>query len=153
VVDGGKEKWVAADLDKIPLFIKEGAIVPKYPVQQYVGEKKIEQLILDVYYKKGVENSTVYEDGQDGYDYTKGRYSLRKFKLQGKSKKLSIQQYKDGTFITSYETFKIKFHGLPFEITGIEIDNEKVNLEDVKQNGNHSIEVGKNFTTLYITGK
>ena len=137
----------------MPLFIKEGAIIPKYPVQQYVGEKVIEELILEVYYKEGIENSMVYEDGQDGYDYTKGRYSHRTFKLLGKGNQLSVQQHKDGTFITSYETIAVKFHGLPFEITGIEIDNEEVSLTDVKRNGNHSIVVSKNFTNLRITGK
>jgi alpha-glucosidase len=135
------------------MFIKEGAIIPKYPIQQYVGEKKIEQLVLDTYYKVGIENSTVYEDGQDGYDYTKGRYSLRKFKLQGKANQLSIQQHKDGTFMTEYETFEFKLHGLPFEITGIEVDNEQVDLNDIMKNGNHSIEVNKDFTNLKISGK
>jgi len=88
-----------------------------------------------------------------GYDYTKGRFSLRKFKLQGKPKQLTIQQYKDGTFITPYETFELKFHGLPFKITGIEIDNEKVSLSEIKLNENNSIEVDKNFSVLRITGK
>ena len=46
LVEGGSERWVASDIDKIPIFIKEGAIIPKYPVQQYVGEKEIEQLTL-----------------------------------------------------------------------------------------------------------
>ncbi|MEH6681556.1 MAG: glycoside hydrolase family 31 protein [Sediminicola sp.] len=151
MVDGGKEKWVVADLDKIPLFIKEGAIIPKYPVQQYVGELEIKELILDVYFKMGVENSTVYEDGQDGYDYKKGRYSLRNFKLRGKEDQLIIQQFKDGSFITSYETIKLKLHGLPFQIRKIQVDHETVTLEDAKLNGNNIIEVNKDFTELNLT--
>jgi alpha-glucosidase len=144
---------VVADIDKIPLFIKAGAMIPKYPVQQYVGEKEIKELILDVYYKEGEENSTVYEDGEDGYAYENGKYSLRNFKLLGKENELIIQQFKDGSFITSYDTFKIQLHGLPFKIDGVEVDNEKVNLKDIKLNGDNSIEVGKDFTQLYITGK
>ncbi|NHF61244.1 DUF4968 domain-containing protein [Flavobacteriaceae bacterium TP-CH-4] len=153
VIVGGKEKWVAADLDKMPLFIKEGAIIPKYPVQQYVGEVQIEELVLDLYYKEGVELSSVYEDSQEGFDYTQGKYSLRKFKLIGKPKELIIQQHKDGAFITPYESFKFNFHGLPFKISGIEIDNEKVALKDLKINGNNSLIVDKNFTELHIVGK
>jgi alpha-glucosidase len=34
---GGKEIWVDTKFDEIPVFIK-GAIIPKYPVQQYVVE-------------------------------------------------------------------------------------------------------------------
>ena len=152
-VVGGMEKWVEADIDKIPIFIKEGAIIPKYPVQQYVGELIIKELLLDVYYKKGVENSEVYEDAQDGYDYTKGEYSLRNFKLKGKEKELIIQQFKDGNFITSYDTFKLNLMGLPFKIKAIQIDSETIPLKDVKMNGNNTIHVKKDFTVLHILGK
>lgn len=151
-VVGGMEKWVVAGLDKIPIFIKEGAMIPKYPVQQYVGELEIKELVLDVYYKNGVETSTVYEDGQDGYDYKKGRYSLRNFNLKGKPNELLIQQFKDGSFITSYETFKMNLHGLPFKIKKIQVDNEFVDLKDVKLNGNNNIHVSKDFTLLHIIG-
>ncbi len=153
VLDGGMEKWVAADIDKIPIFIKEGAIIPKYPVQQYVGEKVIEELILDVYFKLGVENSSVYEDAHDGYDYTKGNYSLRNFKLNGKKNELIIQQFKNGAFITSYSSFKINLIDLPFAIKEVEIDNEIVPLKDLIKNGNNAIQVTKEFTVLHIIGK
>ncbi|QLG46447.1 glycoside hydrolase family 31 protein [Costertonia aggregata] len=152
-IEGGKEKWVPAALDKIPVYIKEGAIIPKYPVQQYVGEIQIEELILDIYYKEGVENSEVYEDAENGYDYKKGRYSLRNFKLTGKSKSLSIQQFKDGDFVTSYETFKLNLHGLPFNIERIQVDNEDVVLKDMRPNGDNTMYIDKNFTTLHIIGK
>jgi alpha-glucosidase len=153
VVEGGDEKWVSAGIDKIPLFIKAGAMIPKYPVQQYVGEKDIDQLKVDVYFAEGIETSTVYEDQQDGYDYKKGRYSLRNFRLKGKVDGMSIQQFKDGTYITEYDTIKFHFHGVPFKIKTIQIDNEKVDFKTVKLNGNNSIEVSKDFTSLYISAK
>jgi alpha-glucosidase len=153
VVEGGKEQWVEADIDIIPLFVKEGAIIPKFPVQQYVGELEIKELDLEVYFRQGTETSTVYEDEQDGYDYKKGQYSLRNFKLKGKEKSLVIQQFKDGTFVTSYDSFRINLHGLPFEIKAIEVDNEEVPLKQLKPNGNNVIEVSKDFTQLLIKGK
>ena len=152
VVEGGMEKWVVADIDKIPIFIKSGAIIPKYPVQQYVGEKEIKQLVLNVYYLEGSEQSTVYEDAHDGYDYKKGEYSLRNFKLTGKKKELIIQQFKDGTYTTPYETLRVNFIGLPFRITRVQVDNERVALKEVRLNGDNTIEVHKNFTSLVISG-
>lgn len=153
LISGGKEIWVVAEFDKIPIFIKEGAIIPFYPVQQYVGEKKIERLELDVYYKKGREQSIVYEDAGDGYDYKKGRFSLRNFNLLGKSNALIIQQHMSGKFETSYETFKIKLHGLPFKIDRVEVDNEIIAFSDIKLNGDNTMEIKKNFTELHIIGK
>ena len=152
VVEGGMEKWVVADIDKIPIFIKAGAIIPKYPVQQYVGEKEIDQLVLNVYYLEGTEQSTVYEDAQDGYDYKKGEYSLRNFKLTGKKKELIIQQFKDGTYTTPYETLRVNFIGLPFRISKVQVDNERVALREVRLNGDNTIEVHKNFSSLVISG-
>jgi len=152
VVTGGIEKWVSADIDKLPLFVKEGAMIPKYPIQQYVGEKEIDKLRIDAYFKEGIETSTVYEDQQEGYDYKKGRYSLRKFRMRGKSNELIIQQFKDGSFITPYGTIKLQIHGLPFKVGSIEVDNEKVDLKSVKFDGSSSIEVSKDFTELHIFG-
>src|SRR5690606_35604088 len=84
VVHGGRECWVDADIDSMPIFIKAGAIIPKYPVQQYVDEFKIDEITLEVYFKEGKEESILFDDANDGYDYLKGRYSLRTFKLTGK---------------------------------------------------------------------
>ncbi|CAL2086070.1 Alpha-glucosidase, family GH31 [Tenacibaculum sp. 190524A02b] len=153
-VTGGMEKWVDADIDIIPMFIKEGTILPKYPVQQYVGEKKIEQLKLEVYFKLGEkEVSKVYEDAQDGYDYTKGRYSLRTLSFTGKEKEVIIQQHKDGTFITEYETMKFQFIGLPFTIKEVEIDNVIVNLNSVEFNTkDNTITIPKNFNEIHVIG-
>jgi len=95
----------------------------------------------------------VYEDAQDGYDYKKGRYSLRNFKLIGKEKSVTVQQFKDGTFVTKYETLKFNFHGLPFTIKKILVDNEEVSIESVKSNGDQSLLIDKNFTVLHIIGK
>ena len=151
---GGLEKWVDAEFDTIPIFVKEGAIIPKYPVQQYVGEKKIEQLKLEVYYIKAKkEKSVVYEDAQDGYNHTKGRYCLRTFYLTGKENEVIIQQHKDGGYVTDYETIKIEFIGVPFEVKEIEIDNVIVTLESVEYNESEkSIVVPKDFHELHIVG-
>ncbi len=147
---GGKETWVDADIDSMPIFIKEGAIIPKYPIQQYVGEKEIDELTLDVYYKKGREKSELFDDANDGYDYKKGRFSLRSFNLVGKKKELIIQQFKSGKYITSYKTFKMRLHGLPFNVTKIQVDNEEIAFEDVKVNGDNTIIISKEFTELHI---
>ena len=152
-VEGGKEQWVDADVDSMPLFIKAGSIIPKYPIQQYVGEKKIEQVELEVHYALGKHSSNLYEDAQDGYDYTKERYSYRTFKFHGREEDCVLQQHKRGSFITPYETYRIQFIGLPFEIKEIEVDNTKVSLESVNYDSKAcSIEVTKNFTELQIFG-
>ena len=152
VVEGGKEKWVDAEIDSMPIFVKEGAIIPKYPIQQHVKEKQIDQVTLDVYYKEGKEQSELYDDAHDGYDYTKGRYSYRTFKLTGKSNELIIQQHKEGKYEAPYQTFKLNLHGLPFTINEIQIDNEKIELSHLKENGTTVMTVDKNFSEIHLIG-
>ena len=150
-VQGGRETWIDVAFDQIPLFVKAGAVVPKYPVQQYVGELEIEELKLDVYFKNGKETSQVFEDAQDGYDYRKGRYSLSTFTVDGKEKDLVVRQHKEGKFETPYSKFAISIVGLPFDITGIEIDNELIAPERLYFDGRLLID--KNFSELHIKGE
>jgi alpha-glucosidase len=149
LVSGQKELWVATDFDQIPIFIKEGAIIPKYPVQQYVGQIENPEITLDIYYKLGKEKSYVYEDAHDGYDYNKGRYSYKTFSLTGKEKELIIQQHIDGKFETQYSKLKINLLGLPFAVKTIEIDNEIINLQEVNFQDN-TLEIDKNFSELHF---
>ena len=151
VVEGGRELWVDADFDTIPIFVKEGAIIPRYPVQQYVGEKKIEELKLDVYYAEDTVESRVYEDARDGYDYKKGRYSLRNFKLTGKAKDLSIQQFKTGTFETEYEYIKLNLIGLPFSIKKITVDNVAYDLNNLDKREKY-LKLPKEFSVVHMIG-
>ena len=153
LVEGGKEKWVDAEIDSMPIFIKEGAIVPKFPVQQYVDQTIIEELSLDVYFKLGKESSQLFDDAHDGYDYTKGRYSFRTFKLTGKSHELIIQQHKEGKYEATYKTFKLNIHALPFEINEIQIDNETVAIDQIKDSGIVSMVIDKNFSEIHLIGK
>ncbi len=152
VVKGGREVWVDADIDSMPIFIKEGAIIPKYPVQQYVGEKKIDNVTLDVYYKIGKEQSKLYDDAHDGYDYKKGRYSLRTFKFTGKDKEFILQQHKEGIFDAHYKNFTLNIHNIPFKITSIQIDNVEVSLDTIITKDGAMV-IDKMFTELHVFGK
>ena len=152
LVSGRKEIYVATDYDQIPIFILEGAIIPKYPVQQYVGEIEIEIVTLEVYYKLGKEKSVLFEDAQDGYDYNKGRYSLSTFKLRGKENELIILQHKEGKYETPYKKFKVNLYGLPFKIGKIKIDGEEIVLASISFDGQSSLIIDHDFTELSIIG-
>ena len=149
LIEGGRELWVDADLDTMPIFIKEGAVIPKFPIQQYVGEKVIEEVTLDVYYSSENEDSVFFDDAHDGYDYIKGRYNLRTFKLRGKTDELIIKQHKKGKFEPPYTTFKVVLHGLPFDVGHIEIDKEVIS-KDQFNTDEFSLKVDHNFEEIHV---
>lgn len=60
-----------APLDKLPLFVKAGAIIPMYPQMNYDGEKKTDSLTL-VIYPEGRSSFNLYEDDGKTRDFEKG---------------------------------------------------------------------------------
>jgi alpha-glucosidase len=66
--------------------VKAGAIIPKYPVQQYVGELQFEELTFDVYYKKEKKNLWFTKMHKMDMITKKGRYSFLSFQRQVKKR-------------------------------------------------------------------
>lgn len=58
---GGTWKEIYADIETLPLYVKEGAIIPLGPVMNYVGEKEIDEMEVRIYpfESDGVSNFTV----------------------------------------------------------------------------------------------
>jgi alpha-glucosidase len=75
--EGGKEMLAEAVLEEIPLYIREGAVLPFNPVMQYVGQKPVDILTLKSYFGGEGVISYLYEDSGDGYDYEKGFTTLK----------------------------------------------------------------------------
>jgi len=95
-VKGGQEITKSTTIDEIPLYIKAGSIVPFGPQVQYATEKKWDNLEIRVYPGANGEFS-LYEDGNDNYNYEKGAYSTITFTWNDAGKSLTINDRK-GSF-------------------------------------------------------
>ena len=125
---GGAETWAAADLTRIPLFVRAGAVVPTQPIMQYVGEKPVEQLTLHVYYKNGTAASVLYDDGGEGYAYQQGQQTTRRFVVTGDETSLLLTQQIAGDYQPAYPTYRVVLHGLPATIQSLAADGQPVEL-------------------------
>jgi len=70
---------VPAPLDRMPLFVRGGAILPLAPVVQYAGEQQLRELTLLVYPEVGPERRssfTLYEDDGETTRYLDGHFAL-----------------------------------------------------------------------------
>ena len=126
---GGAEVWAAADLTRIPLFVRAGAVLPMQPVLQYVGEKPIEELTLHVYYKNGTAESVLYDDGGEGYAYQEqAAQTLRRFGVTGTATELVLTQTIEGTYAPAYATYRVVLHGLPAAAQAVAVDGKAQKL-------------------------
>jgi alpha-D-xyloside xylohydrolase len=90
---GGQTIKTDAPLDKIPLFVKAGSIVPMGKLIQFAGEKLADTLEIRIY--KGADGSfDLYEDEGDNYNYEHGVYSTIAFSWDNTKGTLTIHDRK-----------------------------------------------------------
>lgn len=90
---GGMDVTVKTSLDRTPMFVRAGAILPLGPEMQYVGEKSWDNLEVRVY--PGANgNFLLYEDEGDNYNYEKGVYATIPIQWDDKARTLTIGERK-----------------------------------------------------------
>ena len=73
-IEGGQTLVVDAPYEQIPVFVREGAIIPFGPEMEWSDEKPAELINLYVY--AGQDGSfQLYEDEGTNYNYEKGKYA------------------------------------------------------------------------------
>lgn len=83
--DGGQWIDVPVSIDKMPLFVKEGAVIPIVKPGQYVDETIDGPWDVRVYAGRDGEFS-VYEDAGDGYGYLQGEFARTRLSWNDKKK-------------------------------------------------------------------
>jgi alpha-D-xyloside xylohydrolase len=90
---GGQSVTLQTSLDRVPMFVRAGSILPLGPEMQYVGEKAWDNLEVRVY--PGADGTFVlYEDEGDSYNYEKGIFSTITFRWNNARKTLTISERK-----------------------------------------------------------
>jgi alpha-glucosidase len=77
--------------DDVPLFIKEGAIIPSIDVLNYVGEKPVERVYVDVFPSDRATQFEYYDDDGVSYDYERGLYFSQSITVQAKEKATELR--------------------------------------------------------------
>ena len=108
---GGQNILLDTSLDRVPMFVRAGSILPMAPVMQYAGEHQWDNLDIIVY--PGADASfTLYEDEGDNYNYEKGEYSTITFRWNDKARKLYVGK-RTGAFkgMLTKRTFNVRVAG------------------------------------------
>ena len=95
-VEGGQRLVVDAPYEQIPVFVREGAIIPFGPEMQWSDEKPAELINLYVY---AGQNGAfqLYEDEGTNYNYEKGKYATIDITYDDATRTVSFAQ-RQGNF-------------------------------------------------------
>lgn len=88
-LSGGSYVIVDAPIDKIPLFIRAGSIIPMEEGLQYAQQVSEKPFQIHIYPGNDCEYE-LYEDSGDGYEYEEGIYNKILMKWEDKESKFTI---------------------------------------------------------------
>ncbi|WP_153042123.1 TIM-barrel domain-containing protein [Rufibacter roseus] len=106
---GGRQISADAPYERMPLFVKEGSILPFGPEIQYTTEKPAETIMLYVYGGKDAQFE-LYEDENTNYNYEQGKFSTIPITYNEATKTLTVGK-RQGEFngMLKNRTFHVVF--------------------------------------------
>lgn len=93
--EGGMTISVNAPIDRIPVFIREGSIIPETEFKPFVSKK--DDIVFKVYPGKDAE-FLLYEDEADGYGYENGEYEMTVLRWSEEEKTLAASDGRNVRF-------------------------------------------------------
>ncbi len=120
IVDGDKSITVDAPLGKMPIFVKQGSIIPMAPLMKYSDERPVDTLTIRVYPSAKESTSyTLYEDDGRTLEYQSGNFSQTMFtqsyqSVKGTSSLILTCGPSVGTYkgMLSKRTYLFEVHGI-----------------------------------------
>ena len=132
--EGGQMVKREVSLALMPLYVRQGSILPWGPKVQYSEQSDWDNLEIRIY--PGADGQfTLYEDERDNYNYEQGKYSEIPFSWDDKTRTLTIGQRK-GEFegMLQNRTFRIVLVDADKHV-GVGIQQSERFSKDVAYNG------------------
>ena len=73
-MQGGQQITASAPYEQMPIFVREGSIIPTGP-EIHIPQKRIQTLLLYHVYGGKDASFTLYEDEGTNYNYEKGAFA------------------------------------------------------------------------------
>ncbi|HXE33420.1 MAG TPA: glycoside hydrolase family 31 protein [Verrucomicrobiae bacterium] len=126
---GGRTLDAPSPIDRMPLYVRAGSILPLGPEVEYAAEKSADPIELRVY--RGASGYfTLYEDENDTYNYEKGTYATISFSWDEAAHTLTIGD-RSGSFpgMLDTRTFRIVFVAENHGASGSLTENADKNIQ------------------------
>jgi alpha-D-xyloside xylohydrolase len=128
---GGREIEADAPLDRVPLFVRAGSILPMGPQIEYAAQDPAGPVELRIY--RGADGKfDLYEDAGDGYEYEKGQHSIIPIRWDDRTSTLRIGT-REGSFpgMVEHRKFAVVLvgngHGAGGDVT--EVPNAEIDYD------------------------
>jgi alpha-glucosidase len=125
VFEGGREVIVDSPVHKLPVFIREGAILPMKEAGINTRDRN-DRLIIHIYNGSAPSSFRLYEDDGETFEYQDGSYSTRTISFDPTNWLIQLTAC-DGTFLPKWKTLCVVFHGFKLSDT-LNVNSKKVKV-------------------------
>ena len=142
-LESGKTHYLKTQIDRLPIFVRAGAVIPTQPTIQHTGEMANVDLTLNVI--TGVapdktEQSKVFQDAGEGYGYRKSDFREIKIEHQKGILRLNRVGNFNGQNIRHLEIIGITAKPKEIRVDGKTVEN--MNFDAARKR--LKIEIGEN---------
>ncbi|HTR82537.1 MAG TPA: glycoside hydrolase family 31 protein [Bacteroidota bacterium] len=136
-IAGGKWIEAAAPIDRIPIFVRAGSVIPMQQVVQYSDQAPADPLTFEIF-PSDTAHGLCYEDDGISFDYRKGMYRSVDVDVKIEGNVISLERSKaKGTFTPAARSVVFAINGVTrrpgsISIRGVSISEAKT-LEEVKE--------------------
>jgi alpha-glucosidase len=104
-----------APLERMPLYVRAGAIIPSGPDLHYADEYPLDPLSLDIYPGNGA--FTLYEDDGQSFEYEQGHFCMTSYTLRQEEDRLVFEiGAREGAYIPLKRQLVIKVHAMDEQV-------------------------------------
>ncbi|MEC4818755.1 MAG: glycoside hydrolase family 31 protein [Scytonema sp. PMC 1069.18] len=97
IYEGPTHILAYAPLERLPLYVRAGSIIPMIPVMQHVDERPIDQMRLRTW--KGTGEFTLYEDDGHTFDYKTGAFCTTTYHVSSQDQQTIVEvKAREGSF-------------------------------------------------------
>jgi len=127
LVAGPAEVEAEAPIEKMPIFVRAGAVIPLADPMRHVGERPLDKLTLHVYppvsavdsdahsaTEGTAPESALYEDDGETFAFHRGDYRLTRFRLETEGRPLRrfiLRRHAEGAYTSGCDVFDVVVHG------------------------------------------
>lgn len=117
---------VNAPLDRVPIFVRGGAIIPMQQVVQYTDEAPIDPLTFDIYPDQA-SSRNYYEDDGLSFDYQKGKYLEEKLSVASSPRSVELQlSAREGQYIPAPRSLEFEVHAQRDLPASVKVDGKSL---------------------------
>jgi alpha-glucosidase len=111
---GGQHIKIAVDSKTwkdIPLFVRSGSILATQPLEQFVGQRPIHEITLDIFPSDSESEFTAYDDDGETYNYEKGDFMRQQIAARGSDGTVDVKiEGATGNFASALQTYLLRIH-------------------------------------------